>query len=151
MKTVVKMAFPPYPTFHFLKLRKCCLMASRILNFSGPPQRTHAFGVRLIGTAYFSEKYYLFHPVLHVIFRVSLNECIFRYLSRGRSPRDWYRKMHEFKVTLNVPKFRPIKTRYQNLDRVWLLEHNNSWCINNKKHCDHQRKNTRAMIQTKLG
>ena len=50
-------------------------------------------------------------------------------------------------IILAWPKFRPINTRYQNLDRVWLLEYNNSWCINNKKHCDHQRKNTRAMIQ----
>ena len=46
-------------------------------------------------------------------------------------------------------KFRPIKTHYRNLDRAWLLEHNNSWCINNKRHCDHQRKNTRAMLQIK--
>ena len=53
-------------------------------------------------------------------------------------------------IILAWPKFRPIKTRYQNLDRVWLLEHNNSWCINNKKHCDHQRKNPGAMIQVVL-
>ena len=33
------------------------------------------------------------------------------------------------------------------LDRVWLLEHNNSWCINNKKHWDHQRKSTRRYNQ----
>ena len=111
----------------------------------------------------------------YVIFRGSLNEYIFRYR---------YRKMHEFKVTLNVLyciilncetvrifwlKKVQCEYAYASNPSIWVCFidnkiglivyvvflqsrvkcHWNCWfnlaCM--VYHCDHQRKNTRAMIQ----
>ena len=107
-----------------------------------------------------SDVFPLMIKVFLVIFRdpwisVSSDTC-----RGGVAPEtSWYRKMHEFKVTLNgiilfsfnlewnvigiVDSPMHALSRYSMVVRAQQF---NSWCINYKKHCDNQRKNTTAMI-----